>query len=573
MADTSGVWRLYSLFIIEGGLIALAIGLALIAPRLCDPVFHRATALFDGLARRPVASLAAIGLAPIVLHALLTPATMHAPWVHDEYAYLLAADTFAHGRLTNPPHPLWEFFESMHILQQPTYASKYPPAQGMVLGLAQALTGRPWIGVQVTVGLMCAALLWMLRAWFPPGWAFLGASLAMLRLGIFSYWMNSYWGGALAAMAGALAAGAVGRLWKHPRMWHGAFLGVGLVILANTRPFEGACFSLPLVAAVLWKRAWRPLLPMAAVLALGFAGMGYYNWRVTGNPWLMPEALHYRQYNQYPFFFFQHQLPEQHYRHAVLRDYYVGAEAMRGNYVPHGVGSFIGIFADRLQPLRRFFLGPLLILALAAGIGGLASRKLAVLWAAFLAATVGVALESLYLMPHYYAPALCAMFALVVQAMRHLRHWTWLGRPAGLFLVRAIPVICVLMVATRALAAPLGIQVYGWPPSWYNSIGGNDERARIEATLRARPEKYVVVVRYAPQHNPEWEWVYNEADIDHARVVWAREMKSGNQRLLDYFHDRKFVLVEPDIDPLHFRPYAPPADKVEGQSPEATPNR
>jgi hypothetical protein len=83
------------------------------------------------------------------------------------------------------------------------------------------------------------------------------------------------------------------------------------------------------------------------------------------------------------------------------------------------------------------------------------------------------------------------------------------------------------------------------------------DRARLEAQLKEQEGSHLVIVRYSPKHDPRNEWVYNKADIDSSRVVWAREMSAEqNVRLIRYFKDRRVWLVKPDDKPAELTPYS-----------------
>src|SRR5260370_591556 len=129
----------------------------------------------------------------------------------------------------------------------------------LALALGQVVFGHPWAGVWVSVGLMSAAICWALEGWLTPGWALFGSWLFALRLGVFSYWMNSYWGGAVAACGGALVLGALPRMLSRRSKMDAVWLGAGLAILADSRPFEGLVFAVLLLGIAFWKAKTVPV--------------------------------------------------------------------------------------------------------------------------------------------------------------------------------------------------------------------------------------------------------------------------------------------------------------------------
>jgi hypothetical protein len=171
--------------------------------------------------------------------ALLPLLPVPEPVVHDEFSYLLSADTFAHGRVTNPTPPDPQFFESPHVLVTPVYASRYQPGQGLTLALGQKIAGHAYWGVALSCALMVYLFCWAADAWLPPQWSLIAGGLAAVLFFIPSYWFTSYWGGAAAACGGALVVGSLGYLLRG-RLESARFsLAGGALILYATRPYEG----------------------------------------------------------------------------------------------------------------------------------------------------------------------------------------------------------------------------------------------------------------------------------------------------------------------------------------------
>jgi hypothetical protein len=564
------------MLLIECGLVLVAALMAFIFPRTGWRWFTRVENIFAHLARRRTLAVIIVGATALVIRAALLPIMPFPhPGVHDEFSYLLMADTFAHGRLSNPTHPMWVHFETFHVNQKPMYVSMFYPAQGLILAAGQVMLGHPFWGVWLSVGLMCAAICWMLQAWLPAEWAFFGGVLVIIRLGTFSYWANSYWGGTVAAVGGALALGALPRIKQHQRLRDSLLLGLGLTILANSRPFEGLFLALPVVVALLiWvfrqrklasrQSAVRVLLPLGLVVAATLSAISYYSWRTTGNPLLTPYLSNLSQYNPVPYFPWQSIKPAPTYHHPIMRTYYLGWWLQQYEF---GRQHPLALALIKAHILWFFFLGPLLIfplLMLGIVLPGGTSWKNFSPGTRFLLIVFGIALMGLllpvFVNAHYAAPMTSVIYGLVLFAMKRLHNWSWREMPVGLAMVRNLSVTAVALLLLCIAASLFHLHIHNapTPETWCSPWMQILDRAVIQAQLEKAPGKHLVFVRYEPQHSPMEGWVYNTADLERSKVVWANDMSaSENVELIRFFKDRQAWLVDPDQRPTRLSRYTP----------------
>jgi hypothetical protein len=508
----------------------------------------------------------ALAILPVALRlAMLAQSPVPTPNGSDEFSHLLVADTLRHFRLANPPHLLHQFFETIFVLQEPTYSSIFPIGQGMALALGRMMFGLPWAGVLFSVAALSALCYWMLRAWITPGWALVGGLLTVIQFGPLRYWMNTYWGGAVPAVAGCLVFGSLPRLRAGWRTRDALFLGAGIGIQLLTRPFE--CVLL-VVAVVLYflpalrgPKEWGKLARVTAVVTLTIlpaAGLTLFqNKQVTGSWTTLPYVLSRYEYGVPTTFTVQpNPVPHRELTPNQQLDYEEQA-ATHGQDTDR-IAGYLARLASRARFYRFFFLPPL-FLALPFFLPSLRQWRFAWVALALAAFSLGANFYP-YFYPHYIAAATCLFVLVSVIGLERLSRMTIRGSAAGREAAQLIVILCAaqflfwygfhLFADANASAAMLQYD------AWDDVNHGDPEgRIAVHERLAQSAGKQLVFVRYWPQHRFK-EWIQNAANIDQARVVWALDRGAAeNEKLRHYYADRTVWLLEPDARPPKMSSY------------------
>ena len=533
---------------IELGLAALLAGLAWITRPILEPWAAR-------LAARTRWCMLALAILPVALRLILLPRhPVPTPEVYDEYAHLLVADTLRHLRLANPVHPLHRFFETFFTLQEPSYSSIYPLGNGLAMAFGRAVFGLPWAGVLLAAAAFCSLCYWMLRAWTTPLWALIGGALTVIEFGPLSEWTNTYWGGSVAACAGCLVFGALPRLRDSGRRKDAILLGTGLGLHLLTRPYESIFL---LLATILFflpiRKAYVRFAGVAALAALpAVALMLAQNKQVTGSWTTLPYMLSRQQYGVPGTLTFQAApVPHRDLTPQQALEYRSQMSYRERN--GETLLSYLLRLEYRVRYLRFFFL-PALYLALPFFF--LSLREYRFVWVALtlLLFALGVNFYPFFY-PHYVAALTCLFVLVGVTGLRQLSLLPIsTGREAAWIVLALCGAHFVLWYGLHLFDPPQMLPFETWDVINHSSAA--ERRVGVQEALAAQPGQQLVIVRYSPRHIFQEEWVYNDADIDSAQVVWARDLgPEQDMELLHYYPGRTAWLLEPDQQTPSLTPY------------------
>ena len=520
------------------------------------------------LSAQPVRCFVVLFVTGLTVRLLFLPlAHIPIPLIHDEFSYLLGADTFFHGRLTNPTPPLAVALETIHTNMWPTYQSMYMPGPALLLWMGKLL-GSPWVAVLLSTALFPALLYWALSAWLPRADALVGAGIALFMAESLNSWFDNYFCLALSCIGTTLILGALPRIGARPanqrqKLGWAAVLGVGLLILMLTRPYEGFCVAAPCVLVLLWTIRREPLRRLAGlsavtltIVASGFAWLLFYNWRGTGHPLLFPYMLNFREYHITGPFLFSARHPLPTYRNDMLRRFYPFVELpqyefMRSQplaFLAHKVAVYYTAFAAGFGLLIGIGLLHLarrwrehLLLAPVLGFAGFSFNVLLMAWSPF---------------PQYAAPAAPLLYLLAAFGIHALRfapsarfgRLAWDGRQVVLGLLLGESLLCLSLFGYR-----VSERLDYLEPQYVSK-----DRAHVAQEVLNHPGKQLCLVRYTEFHDGWQEWVFNGADPENERLLWARSLDPDTDReVIAAYPGRTVWLVRPDDAHRLLQPYSP----------------
>lgn len=512
--------------------------------------------------------------------------------VQDELSYTVAADTYAHGRLTNPTPVFWESVETPHVIMEPSYISKYPPLQGMFMALGQVVFGNQIFGVWISCGVFAGALFWMMTAWTRREWAIAMTAAMILLVGLNSYWAQSYWGGMIAASGGALFFGAFRRLLDKFTAGSTILMTIGGVMLVNSRPFEGTVSMVPALVYLLyrlirdadnsWKQKFtRVILPGAVVAGIAVSAMCYQFYRVTGSPFKMPYSVHHAQYYPAPLFSFQNPNPNATKGNARIRKMY-------DNYViPPILESMLELGLPDSTVLRSvygfiylnyglpfFIFSPMLLILFYFSVPLVvrADWKYRILLASMLFTFLCVAIGVWWDQFHYVAPLTAVMVLFVAEAFRRIQDAAKNSQERFKVLAAFVVLVVGSFVYQQLYSYKQPQLVKDFTPSRAALIDGlaNNSAVRIEIPYRAtffkdemekivadRPGEFLAIVTYDKDFSFHDEIVYNKADIEGSKMIWAHDLgEAKNAALLEHFPNRKIIHVNISSNYIDVAPFS-----------------
>jgi hypothetical protein len=531
-------------FAAEIGLAACLTMLVVMACYGYPDAYARVVERFRRLARRQGLLIACAMVLPVGVRLLLL-VWQPAPTllVHDEYGHMLVADTLAAGRLANPPHPLARHFETIYVLQQPTYSSVYPIGQGLMLAVGKALFGHPWGGVLLAVALMSGAVCWMLYACLPPHWAGAAGLAGALHFGLAPYWVNSYWGGAFCAFGGAMLFGALIRLGRTPSMGLACVAGLGWSIVWLIRPYESVTLLgvawVWLCAAAVNRCDWRHwigrLVVVAAIQALAGGITILHNRAVTGSFFTFPYMVSQQQHGVPLRFRWQQPTEPTGLQTAEQRALYEWQRTQQTSVAAHPWQHA----RDVLDESWAFYVSRWYSLPLLFALFSWRERR-SIAFAGILGCALATSLQYSFFFAHYLAAYACVAFYLIARGLMRMDACS-LGRIAigrALVVFTALGAAMIHMPSTPVRAL-LGLETPASAPRL--------RRPHVMDRLGEMGGTHLVFVRYGPGHDFHDEWVYNAADIDAARIVWSRALESTEDTAVSRYYDgRQVWLVDVD---------------------------